>query len=331
MDELEGNPLGNRLPGSIEEAELQKAVERSGYPLQTVVARMLTEKEWLVAEEASFLDPDTEASRTLDVRARRLLGELTEAESRRFYPSLELLIECKQSDFPYVFFRSDPFGPPVTFPRLQGVPQEFTLQGDDGKRVRYVPSLKALGGTDDPFVEQPPAFASSFAKAESAGSGKKLRLSGEDTYRALVEPILKATEHYAQGIGYERGGSALHCRVTVPIALLHAPMLLAETTTEQPKLRYAPWVRVLRHESPPSRPRRSWSERLLALDVVHRDYFLTYLTEHLEPFTDELMGRLGQHRDLFLDARAYVPGLSRGDPIPTELHKRLKPSSGPPG
>jgi hypothetical protein len=326
MEELSGNPTSNRLPPGIGEDELLGAVAKSGYPLQTVIARILAGKDWSVTEEWSYFDSDTGDPRTLDVRGRRRLQSQEQSNERAFHPSLDLLIECKQSDLPYVFFGAASPAIVETFPRLVGLPLQVNLQGDTPGLHWSVSALRALGGTDESFVASPPAVASSFARAERAG--KNIRLSGEETYRGLVEPILKATEYYASRHRYNPPDTALQCRVTAPLAVLDAPMVLVETHGEAPELQYAPWVRVLRHESPPADRRNTWrAERLLALDAVHRDFLEPYLGTNLEPFTRELVSRLNALRHLILGRDLYVFGLERGSGLPGRLDQRLRPLS----
>jgi hypothetical protein len=49
------------------------------------------------------------------------------------------------------------------------------------------------------------------------------------------------------------------------------------------RLYYMPWVRVAKHESSGSnvQNRTHRPDRLLAVDIVHKDYFRTYLDQHL--------------------------------------------------
>ena len=94
------NPERNCLPAGIDKSELIKAIETSGYPLQGTVASLL-KQEFVIAEEWSYIDLDLKERRSLDVFAyRSLLQNCDQAVQ----PSLILLIECKRSRQPYVFF-----------------------------------------------------------------------------------------------------------------------------------------------------------------------------------------------------------------------------------
>jgi hypothetical protein len=73
----------------------------SGYHLQTVVARQLS-GSGVVTEEWSYRDRISGEPRPLDVFAHRRL----KAGSVKCDISLNLLIECKKSDLPYIFFEA---------------------------------------------------------------------------------------------------------------------------------------------------------------------------------------------------------------------------------
>src|SRR5688572_9886709 len=98
------NPVGNVLPAGIEESTVADAVSRSGYPIQTFLASVLRADSWYVQEEWSFIDQDSGSLRALDLHAEYPLYNEHDEGDARVYPGVTLLIECKQSSMPYVFF-----------------------------------------------------------------------------------------------------------------------------------------------------------------------------------------------------------------------------------
>ena len=98
-----GNPAGNKLSPGTDADQVLSAVRKSGYPLQTRVANLLR-TDFHLQEEWSYLDPDTRTLRTLDIVAENYFYDLETNGQPRTRPMLSLLIECKQSDLPYVFF-----------------------------------------------------------------------------------------------------------------------------------------------------------------------------------------------------------------------------------
>ena len=97
----ESNPPTNIIPEWVNHPTLIDAIEKSGYPLQGVVAEKLKAAGFDISEEWGFLDKETNAHRSLDLIAWRKLAD----DKDPIDPRLELLIECKRSVHPYVFFR----------------------------------------------------------------------------------------------------------------------------------------------------------------------------------------------------------------------------------
>src|SRR5437762_4458755 len=116
MNQHSDNPRGNQLPAGVDEGQLVDAVKASGYPLQSLVAQELASR-FEVIEEWGYTDRTTKEHRTLDIYAFCELGDGT-GEGR---PRLHLLVECKRSSLPFVFF---PPGVPwmaLDFPEVLGL------------------------------------------------------------------------------------------------------------------------------------------------------------------------------------------------------------------
>jgi hypothetical protein len=119
IDSEPDNPAGNVLAAGVTDAAVLVAVARSGYPLQTIVAEKPA-AEFRVREEWSYLDRDSKGLRSMDVLASRRLFGFDEPQPR-VRPELNLLIECKKSELPFVFFanRHKPWLP--NFPIVAGL------------------------------------------------------------------------------------------------------------------------------------------------------------------------------------------------------------------
>jgi hypothetical protein len=119
METRPNNPATNKLGPGLTETDVLDAVSKSGYPLQTIVGNYLR-SQFHVQEEWSYIDKDAQELRTIDILAEKHLYDLTR-EHPRVRPTLDLLVECKQSALPYVFFLSSskPWVP--HFPLLAGL------------------------------------------------------------------------------------------------------------------------------------------------------------------------------------------------------------------
>lgn len=89
-------------PQSDLEERIRVELLKTGFPTEITVSSSLESIGWAVMHNPSYLDPQTGKSREFDIRAYK---EFPEPEHR---PSLRLgvylLVECKKSEKPWVFF-----------------------------------------------------------------------------------------------------------------------------------------------------------------------------------------------------------------------------------
>jgi hypothetical protein len=69
-----------------------------------------------------------------------------------------------------------------------------------------------------------------------------------------------------------------------------------EATSEE--LTLLPWVRVLRHQT---EKREHW-ENIAAIDVVHKDFFATYIELHVLPFAKDFAKQASEQWNLLVNA-----------------------------
>jgi hypothetical protein len=217
MDEAAGNPPTNRLPGGVTDQGILAAIESSGYGLQSVAADKIiaTAEEMLgterppldgsvrsrvdCQEEWAYIDADSQETRQLD---GLIALDVTSAEYKP-YPdspretircSLDLLIECKQSELPFLFFMRRANTGDV--PRIVGLPHEWLSIGtDDHPDIHLgMRPYDALGFYSLPLARRP-STAISMTKAQWK-SGSVLQLSGEDVFRGIALPLSKAVRYY---------------------------------------------------------------------------------------------------------------------------------------
>lgn len=205
MNEHPDNPASNKLSNAISDADVLTAVERSGYPLQMVVSRYLRkalDDFNQVKEEWSYVDQDSKETRTIDILAEKPLYDKTDNSNRRIRPALTLLMECKQSDLPYIFFLSEGLWWLPFFPMFCGlfgdaVRVKQNLNTGLGKIVKTPVTTSipnGLGLDVHGFVRQPPAWSLTLSKC--VRKGKEIVLSGSESYLNIVLPLLKAARHY---------------------------------------------------------------------------------------------------------------------------------------
>ncbi|HEB3532456.1 TPA: hypothetical protein RZC51_003999 [Burkholderia cenocepacia] len=319
MDATPDNPARNTLNAGVTEVALLDAIAKSGYPLQTRVAENLS-AHFHVQEEWSYRDRDSNALRTLDMLASKPLFDMRGSHPR-VRPQLNILIECKQSDLPFVFFDTRHRPRLSNFPVLAGLKSNtIELVTDDDLSTWTLPILNALGLDRHEFVADVP-ISSTFSKC-ARRSGGGVELSGEDSYNGVVLPLIKATSHFENAESPRPTFAYFDAHLTIPVAVLNAPMVLVQTTNAQPTARMTPWVRVARHEY--DGDTEDWrKDRLWAIDVVHEDYLNIYIEQHVQPFAEEF-ARLALEHDAELAAcQGFCSGL--GKDSYRQIANRLSP------
>lgn len=277
-------PSELHLPQGIDEEKLTAAVVTSGYPLQTVVALTLS-KDFTVVEEWGYVDRASGEHRALDLFAHRPFPGDAGAQ---VHPSVSLLIECKQSSLPYVLFGSAIQRLPAAFPAVIGVSRRH-FRHQVATSYREVEPAEFFRSIDYPFVFDGPPLVASLSRAERRGKG--FELSGETPYRNTVLPLVSAL----QGLRESRSrsisaGDHVFPAITVCIAVIDAPLVLARGTPESPELSTISWARVVRQEVAVDHGK--WERRHYAIDVVTRPFLQEFIDGHLIPFAEGLAARM---------------------------------------
>ena len=320
MNTAKTNPKSNSLGAGISERDVAGAISKSGYPLQTILANSLRQT-FQIQEEWSYIDRDTRELRTLDILAEKRLFEFDNASQPRIRPTLDILIECKQSNLPYIFFLTPEAPWLPEFPALAGLfKNSLTLTTDDDASTYHYSILHALGLARHDFLSKTD-YCMTFSKCVRKGSD--LELSGTDAYQNLVLPLLKALLHFQNAEAPPTTAYYFDCHLALAVAVLDAPMIGVDTSKGQTDLVLMPWVRVARHESYEN---RDWTERFktYAIDIVHKDYFESYLKKHLLPYASRFSDLALKHQQELATGEAFAYSMSKGrwDTIEDRLQPR---------
>lgn len=280
------NTSANHLPAGISEQALVEAIAYSGYPLQGVIARALL-PEFDVLEEWGYIDRDTQEHRALDIFAYKAL---TDTFRQNVQPRLVLLVECKRSRHPYVFFKAATERWVPNFPRLAGIPRGYVPISDPAsRRSQDADPAKVLGIDELEFIRPGPPRCAAFSKAQP--SGKKVEMSGTDPFQNLILPLTKATSHAAGLFGPGERPERIQPTLILSISVLDAPLILVDEPGSSIDPMLTPWVRVVRQEANPNRKTSEPWYRHYVVDVVHASYFNEFIAQHLMPFAREFSDR----------------------------------------
>jgi hypothetical protein len=301
------NPLSNQLGAGLNEAQVLGAVQRSGYPLQTIVGDALR-SAFSVQEEWCYVDRDTKELRTIDIHASRMLFDFDFASQPRVRPQLDLIVECKQSQLPYVFFLSPGAHVSLNFPEIAGL-RKKTLEintDDDLSRWSYHVS-HALGLNNDVF-HKAPRYCNSFGKCVRKGT--ELELSGSEAYSGLVLPLVKGIQHLIVTEQPVETAFYFDAHLTLAVGVLDAPMIGVSVEGRATSLILLPWVRVLRHEYLEDGDKRQ-KNNLWVIDIVHKDFFEPYLNNHVLPFSARYSERVLRHPKELATGEGFVQGMGK--------------------
>lgn len=312
MRQHRDNPARNIIPAGMKEAALVCGIERSGYPLQGLAAATL--KRFIgVTEEWSYVDDETEKSRSLD-----LYGYQKFAHEGLVATGLALLVECKRSPHPLVFFQQVLGREAPQFPAVAGLwSQELPIWEAKSERQCTVNVSRALQLETLPFIASGPPPCRSFARAEPKGSDDVI-LTGRDPYAEIIIPLVKGLRHELARTSHPLPGETIWPTLALCIGVVDSPMVLVERPEKVGDPVLTPWVRVLRHEAAKNK-RGPSIDRYYGIDVVHIDFLERFMEEYAMPFALEFSRRAEKSEVLF---RGQAESLSLDRIVWNELWAR---------
>ena len=311
------NPQTNNLGAGLDEKEILEAIDRAGYPLQIVISDKL-KKYVRVQQEWNFTDEDSGKQRAIDIFGNKELYEMKDANKYKIRPALNLIIECKKSITPYVFFLSGD-RPWKDFPMITGIPNEsIDISSDDTKDTYVANIIDAISLDEESFVNNPPASSNSFTKCVRGSS--KLECSGEEPYNSLILPILKSMNYFKKNNESVKS-NYYNANLILGIGVVDGPMIGVKISEDKISPILLPWVRIIKHQSIES---KHWWERDVkyAVDIIHKDYFDTYIMNHVLPFAKKFGERMQKHHKIIVNGKAFAKGLNKDSK--TNLTNRIK-------
>lgn len=307
MQSAPNNPIENKLSQGITDLDVDNAVRKSGYPLQTIISNKLRDK-FYCQEEWSFIDSKTKEVRTLDIMAQMELFEHTKKQLR-VRPTLNLLIECKQSELPYVFFLSPSKLHTYDYPYISGLfHKDISISSDDDPSTWNVPLVHALGLEKEPFLNGMDYNSMTFSKC--VRNGKEIALSGTEAYQGLVLPLIKSLQYFEESERPPKTAHYFDGHLPFAIGVIDGPMVGITVEEKLHSSELIPWVRVFRHESYES---DDWTKRrkVFAVDIVHKDYFDSFISDHLLPFVNKYSELMIKHETKVAEGKAFAKGMGK--------------------
>jgi len=282
MRTASANPTGNALPPSTKDKAIIDAIELSGYPLQGVVTSKLLNLGFSAAEEWGYIDSDTNENRALDVNGWK---EIPADDQKRIRGDITLLIECKRSVHPYVFFKKVADVGVPGFPVVASCPR-IGLQ-DNHKSTSIWPLSRLVCSNEMSFLQEPP-LCSVFSQADLQKD--KAKLSGEEPYKSIILPLTKVVNY----IEDQWRGRGVYIKMLLLVCVVNSAMILVEAPNKTADPVLTPWIRIARQEAILKNTGWDGSHRHYAIDVVHVDFFDSFVRDKLMPFASEYFNRASE-------------------------------------
>jgi len=315
----------NRLSSGLSLEQLAAAVEKSGYPLQHLVQSALPDG-FSVQPEWGFRDQITGEMRAMDILATYSLYDVEQANAKRVRPELALLIECKRSEMPFIFFATK--GRKFAaggFPLVAGLKADMIkIRTDDDRSSWWEDIVRALSLSDHRFTVRD-SHCTNISKA--ARKGADVVLSGQEAYQGLVLPIRSAVEYFRTSHCPRPTFYYFSAYLVIGLAILDAPMVeVSQTPSGRTVPAITPWQRLLRHE-PVSDDLGREIGKVYGIDVIHRSFLGEYIEDHLLPFARSFGEAALRHDEELASGKGFVSGMG-ADPF-SRLETRLRPRTVP--
>lgn len=301
------NPASNTLPDGISEDDVSSAIKKSGYPLQSKIANQL-EGKFSVQEEWDYIDGNANTNRTIDILARQRLYYFKIGHELRVRPELSIAIECKQSDLPYVFFKTAAPSYVRDFPLIAGLSQDTIVLRTNGDLSTFtLPIIDALSLRNHSFLRADVSHSATFSKC--VRQGKNIVLCGSDSFNSLMFPLVKAIQHFRREATPPTTARYFDCYIVLAVAVLDAPIIVSWTEQEEQKQEMRSWVRVLKNVARDNADHTRRSD-VYAVDVVHKDFFDSYINDHVLPFSQEFSKRVQRHGRELATSKGFIKNLN---------------------
>ncbi|MCW7490952.1 hypothetical protein [Leptospira meyeri] len=302
MNQDNKNPTSNILKNGITEEEIIKAITLSGYPLQTEIVSNLVnflkcEEEW------SYIDRYSNELRSLDIFAQEPLYDFEKNKCPLIKPNLTLLIECKKSELPFVFFLSNKNLSKQSYPLTTGLEYElFKAKIQSSNIVFETKITKILELDNEEFINNIPT---SLTFSKSSRSGKGIVLSGNEAYQNIVLPLISAYSYFESKTKPSSNAVAFNCHLTFLIAVIDAPLIGVSYNGNNQNLTLLPWIRLIRNESSEN------GLKSYPIDIIHKDFFKTYLNDSIIEYAKLFGKKIKENQELLYEGEGFSQTISQ--------------------
>ena len=250
--------------------ELQKKIiddlQKTGFPLEVLIATELENNKWIVYNSSLYRDDETPKSRELDIHAvnvdfsfaNRIHRKMREGNENKLIS--HLIIQCKKTDKPWVFFNNGS----ISWPQIPMV--NFKCQKEEFHGMLF-DDLKKFGFKKHRYqnAKLHKSYHESFNDSKNSSR----------IYESLIT-VNKALRYFKKTYGI--GGYSLH--LFVPIVVIEGTLWSASVKKNNNlSLKSVDRIFVVFNQlSLPDKKNTSYEEEQI-VEVITRKSFSKYLTE----------------------------------------------------
>jgi hypothetical protein len=218
--------------------QIRQAVDEAGYLFEQQVGYKLREHRYLVTPNYNFEDLETGDSREIDLYA--ILGIVKEELDVDIWQLL--LIECKKTKYPLVFFSKPKYEDLKVFEDyfdIVGAPESLLA----GERRGVVSLEKYLKLNELSHRYKLRDTASQFCMI--IRKGKDWEAKHEHVYNGMIVPLIKCLSFERKEYRESLPREMIQLRIIYPIIVVHSELYLMNSETNQ--LSRKKWILFYRH------------------------------------------------------------------------------------
>lgn len=245
-----------------------KELAKTGYPTEILAARELQSDDWGIIHNPAYIDERDHASREYDIRAFKRWE--VQSATTEFYIGVSLLVECKKSEKPWVFFTT----PESDFLHRQG---EYIKGCSGQKRIIRSKHYSEAYVADDELAEFHHYFQSGhLARSYHEPFKGKERGDYSPMIFDAIMSCVKATLFHLSGRGFDKSLSLYY-----PVIIFDGNLFSADVrSTEDIELQEVPYLPLEFNYSLSNQMRRGspWeAQERFIIDIVHFSHLRKYL------------------------------------------------------
>jgi hypothetical protein len=258
------------------ETKILNELIKTGFPTEVVCAGILQKKGWRVTHNPSYIDDIEGISREYDIRSYKNWS-FHNPEGTEKYLDVFLLIECKKSDKPWVFFTTEATHDGVNLGKYLHTPNNWLFTNYNSTNGRISDSLLLKNHHYFQKSNLARTFYEPFKGHESAD------VNVQTIYSAVMSSI-KATLFHVKAENWSNGA-----RIYYPVIIFNGNLFEAVVKSyEDIEIHQTPFTQLSFNYIIPQNvddEAVTSNQKTFIVDIVHETYFSDYLKiiedEHL--------------------------------------------------